>query len=111
MVALLNPPYRRDEGIKLWLVFYTMAMFSFVTVYTAMNLYIQSNAFIDNRISLRGSDTSGPFNYQYFIRATALGLIPSVMFNLNNWLADGLLVSSLFDAALTCPGIQCLLRS
>jgi len=102
MAALLNPAYRR-EGIKWWLVFYTAAMFSFVTVYTAMNLHIQSKSFIDNRRDIEdvGGSFSGPLQYQYGVHLTVLGLLPSVAFNLNNWLADGLLVSSLFDAVLT----------
>jgi len=107
MAALLNPTHRREEGIKRWLVFYTVAMFLFVTVYTAANLHIQSISFIDNRqdVPAYSPHSSGPLNYQYDVRGTSLGLIPNVMFNLNNWLADGLLVSSLSDAALTHPGV------
>jgi len=118
IAALLNPVHRRGEGIKWWLVSHTVAMFSFVTVYTAVNLHIQSESFIDNREDYRSVDPrvednppadpvfgSGPLLYQYIIRNTALGLIPNTMFNLNNWLADGLLASSLFDPAPTCPGI------
>jgi len=106
MAALLNPAHRREEGIKWWLIFYTAAMFSFVTVYTAMNLHIQSNSFIDNRRDIEGDGGyySGPLQYQYGVHLTTLGLLPSVMFNLNNWLADGLLVSSLFDTVLTRLG-------
>jgi len=74
-----------------------------------MNLNIQSNSFIDNRKDFTpgpGTPTfSGPLDYQFAIRVTALGLTPNVMFNLNNWLADGLLVGSLFDAASTCRGV------
>ena len=43
IVALLNPAHHREEGIKWGLVCYTAAMFSFVTVYTAMNDNIQSD--------------------------------------------------------------------
>jgi len=101
MVALLNPPHRREEGIKRWLVFYTVAMFSFVTVYT-----IQSMSFIDNRQDFPAPSAtfSGPLRFHFTTRRTALGLIPNLMFNLNNWLADGLLISSLFDAALARLG-------
>jgi len=105
MAAFLNPVHRRGEGIKWWLVSHTVAMFSFVTVYTAMNLHIQSKSFIDKRQSGPIIFSSGPLNYQFTIRGVALGIIPNIMFNLNNWLADGLLVSSLFDAAPTRPGI------
>jgi len=111
MVALLNPPHGREEGIKWWLVLYIMAMFSFVTVYAATNLYIQSNSFIDNRQGFPEELISGPLDYQFSIMTMDLGLIPNVMFNLNNWLADGLLVSSLFDATPTHPGVQRLLHS
>ena len=108
MVALLNPVHRRDEGINWWLVFYTMAMFSFVTVYTAANLHNLSMSFVDNR-EPTDPDYSGPLVYQSdFIPYTPLGLLVNIMFDLNNWLADGLLVGSLFDAALT---LQCPLRS
>ena len=113
MAALRNPVYRRDEGIKWWLVSYTVTMFSFVTVYTAMNLQIQSNSFIDNRQDIKGWSTplSGPLKYQYNIRSAVLGLIPSIMFNLNNWLADGLLVCSLFDVVpLTRVSDNCSTR-
>jgi len=103
MVALLNPPHRRDEGIKLWPIFYTVAMFSLVTVYTVMSLHIQSISFIDNRRDDGGY--SGVIGYQAIIRRTPLGIVPNIMFNLNNWLADGLLVSSLFDAVPTRPGV------
>ena len=109
MVALRNPVHRREEGTNWWLVSYTVAMFSFVTVYTAMNLHIQSNSFIDNRQDIPAgswpASISGPLHYQESIRITALSLIPNVMFSLNNWLADGLLVSSLFDATPTRPGV------
>jgi len=109
MAALLNPVHRRGEGIRWWFVSYTVAMFLFVTVYTAMNLQIQSESFIDNRKDFIYPHStvvkSGPIEYQYVIRKSALGLIPNTMFNLNNWLADGLLVSSLFDATPTRPGI------
>ena len=102
MVALLNPVHRRGEGIKWWLVFHTVAMFSFVTVYTLVNLYIQSNSFIDNRGS---AGYYGPLEYQLKLREMPLGLIPNIMFNSNNWLADCLLVSPLFDAVSTRPDV------
>jgi len=103
MVALVNNVHRREEGIKWWPMFYTTAMFSFVTVYTAVNLHNLSMSFIDNREHRPGF--SGPLIHQYHVRHMYLGLLPNVMFNLNNWLADGLLVSSLFDVAPTLPGV------
>ena len=107
MVALLNPAYRRGEGIKCGLVCYTMAIFSLVTVLTGINLDIQSICYIDNR-NFPGADgmiPPGPSGYEWFIAPSALNVTPNVMFAMCNWLADGLLVSSLFDAAFTWPGI------
>jgi len=103
-MALANPAHRKEEGIKWWLVFYTMAMFSFVTVYTATNLHILSMTFIDHRGSC-DPNAAGPIGYQHHAPYTHLGLLSNIMFDLNNWLADGLLVSSLFDATLTLPGV------
>ena len=105
MAVLLSPVHRKEEGIKWWLVFYTVAMFSFATVYTTMNLHIQSNSFIDHRGGANTIPGSLPLAYQYGIRETVLGLIPNITFSLNNWLADGLLVSSSFDSAPTRPGV------
>ena len=91
MAAFFRSAYRREEGIKWGLVSYTVAMFSFVTVYTAINLRIQSNSFTNG-----GDFCDEAIVYQYMSRPTAFGLIPNVMFSLNNWLADGLLVGSSF---------------
>ena len=99
MTALLSPVCRKGESIKWGLVTYTALMFSIATVYTAMNFNIQSTSFLDNRefsVALPNGRRLlvGPILYQTTIRRTALGgLVPNIMFSLNNWLADGLLVS------------------
>ena len=93
MSALLNGSNKRIQ----WpLVAHTVAMFSFVTVYTAMYLNIQSICFIDNR-EYPGTDGGlppGPVGYQHLIYNKAISFVPHIMFMLNTWLADGLLVSS-----------------
>ena len=101
MAALLSPAYRRGEGIKWGLVCYTTAIFSFVTVLTGINLNIQSISYIDNRDFPGAEDMipPGPFGYQWSIAPSALNITPNSMFALCNWLADGLLVSFLFDVA------------
>ena len=106
MSALLNPINRMRGGIKWGLAIHTAAMFSFVTIYTAINLNIQSISFIDNREFL-GAGTStndvippGPVGYQWFIRYKAITIALGPLFIMNNWLADGLLVN------LTNPVIQ-----
>ena len=103
MGALLNPVHRRRQGIKWGLVAYTTVMFAFVTVFTAMNDNVQSDSYIDNREfpGVDGVLPPGPLGYQALIYSKALTVIPNLMFLLNNWMADGLLVSTLLDALFT----------
>ena len=99
MAALFNPDHHRGERIKWGLVFYTTAMFFVVTVQTTMNLDIQSVSYIDN-CNFPGTKDAlppGPYGYPLFIAAGALNVTPNAMFFLSDWLADGLMVSSLFD--------------
>lgn len=93
MSALLDPANRKRGGTKWGLVGHTLAMFSFVTIFTAINLAIQSVSYIDNR-DFPGRDGvfPGPLGYQFYITTEAISVVPSVMFLLNNWLADGLLL-------------------
>ena len=106
IAALLNPLYRKRDGIKWVLVSHTVVTFSFVTVYTAMNLNAQSTSFIDNREFTDPNGTLvGPLGYWLSIRLTVLGTIPNLTLLLNNLLADGLLVGPLLDAASACPGV------
>ena len=111
MAALLKSIHLRGDGVKWGLVLYTVAMFSFVTVFTTMNFDVQSTSFIDNRefglLDLQPADiVYGPLMYQTKTCPKVFGFIPSLMFLLNYWLADGLLVSSLFCAAYTHSGVQ-----
>ena len=103
MAALLNPINRSREAIRWGLVSYTAAMFSFVTVLAGMKLNIQALSYVDDRKFPGVEDVLplGPLGYQWFIFSKPLTLVPNSMFLLNNWLADGLLVCSLYDAALT----------
>ena len=107
VAALLNPVYRRGEPIKWGLVSYTAAMFSFVTVQIAVTLYIQSISFIDNRKfpGIKDVTTPGPVGYGTFTQHEAFTIVANGTFFLSGWLADGLLVSSLFDSAFTRPGV------
>jgi hypothetical protein len=95
MGALLNPVYPTREGVRWGLVAHTAAMFSFVTIFTAINLDIQSISYIDNR-EFPGDSSMfppGPLGYQIFIYSKAISVVPTIMFHLNTCLADGLLVS------------------
>jgi len=107
ITALLTPVDRRRERIKWGLVSYTVAMFSLVTVYTAINLYLLSISYIDNREFPGAGNVQdpGPLGYLESIYSTAITAIPSAMFVSSNWLADGLLVSHLSDVAFTRPGV------
>jgi uncharacterized membrane protein YgcG len=93
MGALFNPTHRNGEGVRWGLVAYTAVMFSFVTIFTAMNLDIQSISYIDNR-EFPGNDElpPGPLGYETLIYSKAISVVPNLMFLMNNWLADGLLL-------------------
>ena len=107
MAAFFNPIHRRGEPIKWGVVFYTVVMFSLVTVGTVTNLDILSISYIDHRgfPGVEGSIHPGPFGYQVFISSEAINMIPSAVLTLSNWLADGLLVNPVFDTAFTYSNI------
>ena len=102
MGALCNNANRMKGGIKWGLVAYTAAMFLFVTMFTATNLGIQSVTYIDNRglpcVNNTGcSSPPGPLGYRFLTDSKAISVCRNLMFLLNSWLADGLLVSSVFS--------------
>lgn len=93
MGALLNPTNGTGVGTRRLLVVHTVAMFLFVTMYTAVNLQMQFTAYIDNRgFPGFGDLPPGPLGFQYILYHKPSGIISTIMFLLNNWLADGLLV-------------------
>jgi len=106
VAALFSPVYRRPgEGIKWGYVSYTVVMFSLATVVTAMNLHTQAISYIDNRNfpGVEGGLPPGPYGYLQSIYFKVTKVIPDVAFLLNNWLSEGLLVSSSFDVVLARP--------
>ena len=104
MIALFNPYHHRGEGIKWGLVTYTTVMFSFVTVCCGMKFEILLISFVDNREfpGVAGVFPPGPIGYQWLIYSKPLTIVPNLMFFLNNWLADGLLVGSPFYTTSGC---------
>jgi hypothetical protein len=106
MVALFDPANRKREGIKWGLVLFTAAMFSFVTIFTAISSNILSITFVDNREFPGVGDKlpPGPIGYQLLIYSEVISIISKLMFLLNNWLADGLLVS--FVPRFIHPGVS-----
>jgi len=73
-------------------------MFSLATVYTAANLHVLSISYVDNR-----GFSCGPYCYVANISHEAIGLIYKAAFRLNNWLADGVLVSFLLGPVVAQP--------
>ena len=107
LAGLFNPVHRKGERIKWGLVSYTVVTFLIVIVGTAMNLDYQSASYVENRDfpSVEGVSPPGPLGYQLFTTSSVPAMITSVSFPLNNWLADGLLVSPPSDAAFTHPRV------
>ena len=106
ITALFNPVHRRGEPIKWGLVSYTAVMFTLATIGTAAQLHVQSISYIDNReFPGGGVFPPGPLGYQVFLNPNAIIIIQNTVLALSNWLADGLLVSTLFHVAFTHPGV------
>ena len=108
ITALFDRFHRRGEPIKWGLVSYTVVMFSVATVCAGTNLHNESVSYIDNREfpGIGGVLPPGPLGYQKFVDPKAIVVVPNLMFFLNNWLADGLLVSSLFNSVFARPNDQ-----
>ena len=115
MGALFNPINRARGGTKLGLITYTAVMFSLATINTAINLDTQSASYVDNRgpPNVRNPLVSGPLEYQLSISTKAIHVVPTAILFFNNWLADGLLVSSVPNPAAhvfnrTAPALSML---
>ena len=93
--ALLNPANNTRDGVRWGLAAHVTIMFPLATINNAMSLDVQSVSYIDGREvpGVYGVLPPGPFGYQFLIFAEPISVVPTVMFLLNNWLADGFLVS------------------
>lgn len=91
--ALFNSANRRREGIKWWLVAYTVLMFSCATTAVGTGLTAQLDCYIDNR-EYPGDleNPPGPLSYRTVLYPGALLMTNNLMFQLSYWLADGFLV-------------------
>jgi hypothetical protein len=97
MGALLSPPNRIRGDVRRSLAVHAIAMLLLTTAATATYLSFHSAAYIDNRgfPGVVGEGLPpGPFTYQGLIYSEPKSLIIRVVFVLNTWLADGLLVRS-----------------
>jgi hypothetical protein len=88
MSALLYPVHRTNKDIKWGLVAHTVAMLVFSTIPAAINRNVLSISYIDNR-----EFPGGSIEYKSILNSTQV-FVSVVMFPFNQWLADGLLVSS-----------------
>lgn len=93
MMALIGPIDRPRGGVRWGLVVHTVAMFLCATIYTAATLDTQSISYVDDR-GFPGVDgwPPGSLGYQFFVYSEPITVVPSVMFALNQLLADGLLL-------------------
>ena len=94
--SLFSPTNRLRGGIKWGLVVHTTAMFSFLTVSIGIFFSWQSAAYIDDREFPGVGEVTdpGPLGYLIFSNPSlAIQIVENITFPLNQWLADGLLVS------------------
>ena len=107
MSALLYPADRMGahRGIRQWwLVAHAVAMFLIVTVCIASDFSFLSTCYIENReYPGNGFLAPGPFGYQFYLYLSPVTIIRVIAFSLNQWLADGLLVSPASIPATQVP--------
>jgi len=106
ITTLFDPANRRREGTKWGLIIYTVLMFSFVTIRTAMGLNFISTSFIDNREFPGVGDQlpPGPIGYNISACPKATSVVTNLASLLNNWLANGLLAR--FSLPCTHPEVS-----
>ena len=83
-------------------------MFLFVTIYTALNLDMLFISYVGNRefTGITGFPP-GPLGYEYLSYHETIGIVSTVMFLLNNWLADGLLVYPMSSPIAQVSNVGC----
>ena len=98
MGALLNPVNRTSRGVKWILVVHTVVMFLVATISLATGLQIECQNYINGRNfpGIKGFPVPvGPLGYQYLPQFLAIVGTSNVTSQMNQWLADALLVSSI----------------
>jgi hypothetical protein len=93
--ALLNPANRMKRGTKWGLMAHTVTQFSLATTGAVISRNILSNSFVDNR-EFPGNDKAPPgaYGYKHLLLLDTVGTFYNTLLPFNQWLADGLLVSS-----------------
>ena len=81
-------------------VVHTVALFLFLTIPIGIDIDYLAIEYINNR-EFPGNDElpPGPVGYDVIISATETTTVFNVMFPLNQWLADGLLVCPISNSA------------
>ena len=99
MATLLNPANPMRKGIRWALVAHTVALFLFLTIPFGIEFDYLSIEYINNR-EFPGDDESppGPIGYGVLLNLNATATVLDAMFPLNQWLADGLLVSPILNS-------------
>ena len=94
MATLINPANPIGKGVRWALVAHTIALFLFLTMPFGIGFDYLSIEYIDNR-EFSGSykRPPGPVGYDDLLSHNPSTTFSNVMFPLNQWLADGLLVS------------------
>ena len=100
MIALFNPTNRAKGGTKWGLLAHTLALFLTSTVAVATGLYILPLSYINAREFPGGNGVPpGPYGYQWLPKFLAITIISDSAVQVNQWLVDGLLVSSVLNSA------------
>ena len=92
MTTLLNPANPIRKHIRCALVAHTVALFLFLTIPFGTEFDYLSNEYINNR-----EFPPGPIGYDGLLSLKASTTVLNAMFPLNQWLADGLLVSPILN--------------
>jgi hypothetical protein len=98
--VLLGSANPIGRATKWALVVHTAAMFLFLTTTFGVDICYEFICYINNR-EFPGSDEypPGPIGYDYTLDAKVATTVLYVMFPLNQWLADGLLVGPISNPA------------
>ena len=99
ITTLLNPANTIRKGIRWALVAQTVALFLFLSIPVGIEFDSLSILYINNR-EFPGDDESppGPIGYDDILGSRATYIVLFTMFPLNQWLADGLLVSPILNS-------------
>ena len=99
MDVLLGPANTIGRGIRWAPVVHTVALFSFMTVPIWIDPDYLPIEYVNNR-EFPGNDEfpPGPFGYSISLGTKAINVVFDIMFPLNQWLADGLLVGPISNS-------------